>query len=158
MAACGGASASEAVPGNVLRGLNNEQVVSTSMTGNDLPQVVKRFLRRPAAEPFSEPVPADVEGYHDVIAHPMDLGTVAANLHDGSYSSLGASAACSQRLRKQINFVVDAFTHESHSWSIVRLSMKSRLWRGFSKVKSFASRFEVDAQCCNLFFQNVVRG
>ncbi len=64
-----------------------------------MPQVVKKFLRRPAAGPFSEPVPGDVPGYHDVIEHPMDLGTVAANLHDGSYSSLGAqdspsAAAC----------------------------------------------------------------
>lgn len=54
--------------------------------------MLKKFLRRPGAEPFAEPVPADVPGYHDVIEHPMDLGSVLANLQDGAYSSLGTDS------------------------------------------------------------------
>lgn len=52
-------------------------------------QVVKKFLRRDTAEPFSEPVPADYPGYLDCIERPMDLGTVLANLQDEQYASLG---------------------------------------------------------------------
>jgi Bromodomain len=55
-------------------------------------QVLKKFLRRDSAQPFSEPVPLDlVPGYAEAISRPMDLGTVLATLQHDQYPTLGRS-------------------------------------------------------------------
>lgn len=42
---------------------------------------------RPCAEPFLEPVPADLPSYYFVVRCPMDLATLRANLEAGKYVS-----------------------------------------------------------------------
>lgn len=64
-------------------------VEHTRPAGNNFVQVLKKFLRRDSAAPFSEPVPLDYPGYLDAIERPMDLGNVLANLQEDQYSSLG---------------------------------------------------------------------
>jgi len=45
-------------------------------------------MRHAAAWVFNERVPDDVEGYHELIAEPMDLGTIKKRLKRGEYATL----------------------------------------------------------------------
>ena len=51
-------------------------------------RIVMQLQASPHAGPFLEPVPREVEGYHAVIRHPMDLGTIAAKLQSSLYPSV----------------------------------------------------------------------
>jgi hypothetical protein len=49
--------------------------------------VLHKLRQYDLAEPFLEPVPRDVPGYYEQIAHPVDLGTVWRRLTQGGYPS-----------------------------------------------------------------------
>jgi Bromodomain len=51
-------------------------------------RIVMSLQQYEQAGPFLEPVPREVEGYHAMISHPMDLGTITAKLHRGMYPSV----------------------------------------------------------------------
>jgi Bromodomain len=51
-------------------------------------RIVMQLQASPHAAPFNEPVPREVEGYHEVIHHPIDLGTIASRLQCGAYPSV----------------------------------------------------------------------
>ncbi|GAB4819339.1 hypothetical protein N2152v2_006385 [Parachlorella kessleri] len=48
-------------------------------------KVLKAVMRLRDAESFLLPVPRNYPGYHQVVKHPMDLGTVAKKLQQGKY-------------------------------------------------------------------------
>lgn len=48
-------------------------------------RIVTQLTQSSHAGPFLEPVPTWVEGYHDVIRHPMDLGTITTNTQRALY-------------------------------------------------------------------------
>ena len=53
--------------------------------------VLEHMIRVPIGRPFAHPVKADdAPGYADVIARPMDLGSIAKGLTSGGYTSIGA--------------------------------------------------------------------
>ena len=49
--------------------------------------------RQLAQDWFNEPVPADTDGYFDVVTRPMDYGTISASLAAGAYETPEAFAA-----------------------------------------------------------------
>jgi hypothetical protein len=51
-------------------------------------RIVMTLLQYERAGPFLEPVPREVEGYHEMIRHPMDLGTITMKLQRGLYPSV----------------------------------------------------------------------
>ena len=52
--------------------------------------VLEHMIRVPIGRPFAHPVKADdAPGYADVIARPMDLGSIAKGLTSGHYTSIG---------------------------------------------------------------------
>jgi hypothetical protein len=51
-------------------------------------RIVMQLQQSPHAGPFLEPVPREVEGYHEIIRHPMDLGTITTKLQRGLYPSV----------------------------------------------------------------------
>jgi hypothetical protein len=56
-------------------------------------KALKQLAKLEVAEPFLEPVPFDVEDYHDVITNPMDIGTIEQRLSKGLYSDPSEVAA-----------------------------------------------------------------
>jgi Bromodomain len=62
-------------------------------------QVVRAVAKLQCAAPFRQPVPRDVPGYHQEIANPMDLGTVASKLRARSYASLAEAQRDINRVR-----------------------------------------------------------
>lgn len=51
-------------------------------------RIVMQLQASPHAGPFLEPVPREVEGYHALIRHPMDLGTIGTKLQRALYPSV----------------------------------------------------------------------
>lgn len=51
-------------------------------------RIVMQLQQSPHAGPFLEPVPREVEGYHAMIRHPMDLGTITTKLQRVLYPSV----------------------------------------------------------------------
>jgi len=72
---------------------------STAPLSEDMQQcqsVLKFFQARPEAEPFLQPVDwqaLNLPDYPEIVKHPMDLGTVEANLNAGKYSSVDKFAS-----------------------------------------------------------------
>jgi Bromodomain len=64
-------------------------------------QVVREAMNLAAAAWFVSPVGPEVEGYHQVIASPMDLGTIAGNLEAGAYGSVAAVWRDIQQVSRQ---------------------------------------------------------
>lgn len=51
-------------------------------------RIVMQLQQSPHAGPFLEPVPREVEGYHSMIRHPMDLGTITTKMQRALYPSV----------------------------------------------------------------------
>ncbi|OMO66719.1 hypothetical protein CCACVL1_21024 [Corchorus capsularis] len=78
-------------------GIDEEQLVNAAIvsSGATIPEKRKLELllgvlqRRDTRKIFAEPVnPEEVEYYYDVIKEPMDFGTIAKKLNEGSYQTL----------------------------------------------------------------------
>lgn len=64
-------------------------------------QVLARFIKRPEVAEFVSPVPADVEGYYQVIQHPVDLGIILTRLR-AHYLSYGAYSISGRTERRPL--------------------------------------------------------
>ncbi|RHY28464.1 hypothetical protein DYB32_005955 [Aphanomyces invadans] len=56
-------------------------------------KLVDQLAKADSRRIFADPVPTDVEGYHDVIKYPMDISTLRHNVHQLKYRTLAAFAA-----------------------------------------------------------------
>ena len=55
--------------------------------------ILQALIKRKDASWFREPVPADTEGYSDVVTSPMDYGTIQSKLEAGGYPDAAAFAS-----------------------------------------------------------------
>ena len=82
-------------------------------------QVVRAVLKLKVALNFAVPVREEwAPGYHLVIQHPMDLGTVAARLAAGQYANAGEPADVAACELKAAVYSCDR-CRPAHGWSIL---------------------------------------
>ena len=55
--------------------------------------ILAALLKRADAGWFEDPVPADTDGYFEMITHPMDYGTISGKLKGGAYADETAFVA-----------------------------------------------------------------
>ena len=112
-------------------------------------RAITTAARLPSAAPFLEPVSeAEAPGYRQLIAKPMDLGTVRANIRAGVYPSPAHAWA-------DLQLVGDAASHPPGNHSdLVKQSCQNEALSKRSSSSSHYCTFQL--MICALHFRNIL--